>query len=353
MYKFHLIIDGCNGPIRFREKHLRRAAAAEEESLSCVSEDDTVPTPESNLGIHDNDGVILSFLQPESITEGYQRNSKKNNKSKKKNGKQKKSDDSGGFEEPPNRLDMIPLLHKLVTKPPFDSVSVIFDGNSITKRPNNRVPTDDEIVDDNIVQGSLWDVHGNTKAARILRQRGNNNHPVTIEITGLYDEADNIIVDTVEDYHRLRSEVESERHPGFEEPPRNTTRIQVVRRTDRGAGKNRRLFQPLGLLRPDSVACLFESSCSDGEESTSYERLASDSTQILQTLRRNNPGNVFLELKEPFIVRHAADTDTDSATPTVPIVASDDVFLRQRAVQEGGYVMTFHQLWLLLMDTGQ
>mmetsp|Transcript_14611 Transcript_14611/g.31108 ORF Transcript_14611/g.31108 Transcript_14611/m.31108 type:complete len:212 (+) Transcript_14611:94-729(+) len=156
------------------------------------------------------------------------------------------------------------------------------------------------------------------------------------------------------------------------------SRIQTIRRTDRGAGKNRRTFQPLGLLRPDSVACVYDfnfnagcGKCGDGNEEEKrgnrehgFRCLASDGNQTLRSLRRNNPGNVFLSLDEPFDVAHMAnnnghdhrreedsnDNDVPDPVMTIPIVATDDVFLRQRIVQEGGYVMTFHQLWLLLMD---
>lgn len=70
-------------------------------------------------------------------------------------------------------------------------------------------------------------------------------------------------------------------------------------------------------------------------------------------MRHHNPGNVFLDLDKPLEVRNATGVHKDDKTEAplfIPIVATDDVFLRQRVVQEGGCVMTFHQLWLLLVD---
>ena len=139
------------------------------------------------------------------------------------------------------------------------------------------------------------------------------------------------------------------------------TRIQTLRRTDRGPGKSRRLFQRLGLLRPESLACVFrfgdadvvskttaeidgDTTCSS---STRFQRLAIDGDQTLRTASIQHLNPALLTLDEPLEIFHSAHD------PVVPIVVTDDVFPRQHIVQEGGYVMTFHQLWLLPTDVLQ
>ena len=116
-YKFQLIIDGCNGPIRFREENMRRAVGRE--------------TSEGDRTCHDNDTdneseTILSLLRPESIAEAAQTKSGcKSSKSKKgtkcRRKKNHKPKNISGMEttdsvmENSTRLDMIPLLQKLLT----------------------------------------------------------------------------------------------------------------------------------------------------------------------------------------------------------------------------------------------
>ena len=54
-------------------------------------------------------------------------------------------------------------------------------------------------------------------------------------------------------------------------------------------------------------------------------------------------------IDEALEIPRDADNTVDH-TIVLPIVVTDDIFLRQRIVHEEGFVMTFHQLWLLLMD---
>lgn len=414
-YKFQLIIDGCNGPIRFREDRLRRSTVTDSSKEESGEND-----PEESGGGGDDDETILSLLRPESIRSDKQAKQQrsKNGSTKSTKGRRKQNhkpkiftdeDTAVCAEESSNRLDMIPLLEKLLLSSAcnaqgrnsvgiqlFDSISVVFDGISITKRPPVPVSNSkggnqqllqrkDETAEDEIVQGRLWHVTTDTsnERATVRAHKADIGNSVkdqlgflTIEITGIYDEADNVIVERIQEHHRRT--IDLERHPSIgvtKEAPESLTaltRIQVLRRTERGAGKNRRLFQPLGLLRPESVACVFEfgipistkgdNNCSEDQEehtseydkgcvllSSTFSKLAHDGHQTLRSVRRHNPGNVFLAFDEPLEV--PCTTGVERGEPVIlPIVATDDIFLRQRIIHEGGYVMTFHQLWLLLVD---
>jgi len=436
-YKFQLIIDGCNGPIRFREDRLRRACATAPMAEGSTRESDgsgaeRVSSRNHNHGDdadngNDNDNddeTILSLLRPESIVVGKQKEQLRNSARSKKNakGRRRKNhrprawtvEDGSCVEESSNRLDVIPLLEKLLLSSTrndrdstpngrqlFDSISVVFDGISITKRPpvpsSNKQPSQlqqQQESEEEIVRGRLWHVMSDTanatSATAVIASKATlceelhniKSGCLTIEVTGLYDEADNVIVERIIEHHRRKIDCESllEQYQmscssdqaidaaGEGRGPMATaaTRIRILRRTERGAGKNRRLFQPLGLLRPESVACIFEfgvpvvvsttsNDCKEAQEefqssehsdgniqssfdSSSFRRLAIDGDQTLRSVRRQNPGNVFLTLNESQEVPHAT-TGSEKGVPVIlPIVATDDVFLRQRIVHEGGYV---------------
>jgi hypothetical protein len=317
---------------------------------------------------------------------------------------------------------MIPLLEKLLLSSThndmgiasngrqlFDSISVVFDGISITKRPpvssSNQQPLQSQQqqqeIEGEIVLGRLWHVTSDTanatsttaviasKATPCEGMHDIKSGCLAIEVTGLYDEADNVIVERIIEHHRKKIDRESlleqyqmscssDQATDATAEGRGTmpsagaaTRIRILRRTERGAGKNRRLFQPLGLLRPESVACVFEfgasvvasttsNDCKEAQEefqssehsvdSSFFHRLALDGDQTLRSIRRQNPGNVFLTLNESQKVLHVTAGIDKGAPVILPIVVTDDVFLRQRIVHENGFVMTFHQLWLLLID---
>lgn len=438
-YRFQLIIDGCNGPIRFRENKLRRST----ETAITVAEggaDDIdgggakdVSSGNRSHGDgcdddNDDNETILSFLRPESIILDKQKNQLRNSSRSKKNARCRKKkqqipktrtyDNTKSVEESPNRLDMIPLLEKLLQSSShskkdsdlderklFDSISVVFDGISITKRPTVPISSQNEDdkqegekeIEEKIVRGRIWHVQrsdaANATKASIrcessIHKSLDKSGGLRIEITGLYDEADNVIVERVQEHHRRNIDREKSQSPtGVPDHTISTTRderghlavitrIRILRRTERGAGKNRRLFQSLGLLRPESVACVFEfglqhkSTSSDNDSGegreevetgysdrhlqsrggdSSFLGLALECNQSLRSLRRQNPGNVFLTREELSEFPHPL-TGEKEVHAVVPIVATDDVFLRQRIVHEGGYVMTFHQLWILLLD---
>lgn len=437
-FKFQLIIDGCNGPIRFREDILRRkalAAASKKDGESNKNESCAVNhrnRDDAHCGHNRVDAdleneTILSLLRPESIVEVAKRKpihksskTKKGTKTgRKKNQKPKPvltTERADCVEENSNRLDMIPLLQKLllssksndegkdpIGKELFDSIVVLFDGVSITKRPSapliNRkernCDVEEERIAEEIDRGRFWHVTSDCSnkttavskySSGIYNDMEQYSGRLTIEITGLYDEADNVIVERIQEHHSRRMEggnndssIGSEKIVGMTNVTRDVSdfvaRIRVLRRTERGAGKNRRLFQPLGLLRPESVACIFEfsapirtSSNADdndqmgnnpsntfGEEHNSrtdpaaFSRLSLDGHKTLRSIRRQNPGNVFVALDDPIQIAFNYSRE-DRNFGVVPIVVTDDIFLRQRIIHEGGYVMTFHQLWLLLAD---
>ncbi len=394
-YKFQLIIDGCNGPIRFREENLRRTSAR------ATSQDDI--TCNNNDTDNENE-TILSLLRPESIAEAAQRKSgcksSKSKKGTKCRRKKKHKPKNNSVLENSTRLDMIPLLQKLLISSNrndkretygeklFDSIAVIFDGVSITKRPlvQKANAPEEERMEEEITRGRFWRVtsdDSSQNATEVVPAGGTGicndmeyqNGWITIEITGLYDEADNVIVNRIQDHHSRVIESNASPNGTTDATKEYLARIQVLRRTERGAGKNRRLFQPLGLLRSESVACVFEfaapfntssdesSQCQKGDtsennlredqqprtHSTPFYRLALDGHQTLQSLRRQNPGNVFLIPDDSIEIPYDAGSN-DGCPVILPIVVTDDIFLRQRIVHEGGYVMTFHQLWLLLID---
>ena len=354
----------------------------------------------------DEDTTVLSLLRPETIIVDSRRKQKsKNSKSgKKTKGKRKNSSNpksSGNFEaaeiieENPNRLDMIPLLQKVLVSDDnhtqkseldvFDSIVVIFDGVSITKRPPLQVckkgdnsSIEKETMDEDITMGRCWKVSQSNSTTTVVQASdpnslsgvGYQSGSLAIQITGLYDEADNVIVEHIQECRSQKLDREIPEIPidssnSFSESKSNATRIQVMRRTERGAGKNRRLFQPLGLLRPESIACVFdfarrndalvEQNNSDVLEHdkpklhSSFPKLSIEGDQTLRSVRRQNPGNVFVVLDEPVEIPVDADNKADH-TIVLPIVVTDDIFLRQRIVHEEGFVMTFHQLWLLLLD---
>ncbi|OEU09163.1 hypothetical protein FRACYDRAFT_249081 [Fragilariopsis cylindrus CCMP1102] len=467
--KFQLLIDGCNGPIRFRERNLR----CDRDGYS-----DDATTAENDNG--DNDNVILSFLRPDSIFEETHNNYYKktfSTKSSKQTKKKTKKKNSGSADSSstsntsrcpnwndPERLDMIPLLKKLLkmnhnnnnsnetenddndsSSSLFHSVSVIFDGISMTKRPSIPIPLslsipppEDGVVgkssqqdnDDNVEERErIWLMQNNNNhnSAILLLARteaggenddSNNNDndndnanessiysssrnssdrgTIKIEITGLYDEADNIIVDRIvqlqkkqhqqQQQQRLLARNRSRRRILSSSSSLKTTsrtdtntqhqnnqkqtQIQILHRTKQGPGKNRCLLQSIGLLRSESVACIFEN--------PTFGRLTKDGQKTIKSLQRNRllsskQGMIDIEtttishpqmtydIKEDSYEEKKEEEDhrtsmnkqkdDNNAVIIVPIVVTDDVFLRQRIIEDTTYyVMTFHQLWHMLMD---
>ncbi|OEU06251.1 hypothetical protein FRACYDRAFT_255472 [Fragilariopsis cylindrus CCMP1102] len=523
--KFQLLIDGCNGPIRFRERNLRRDHRDRDDGYS----DDAAENNNDNDD-NDNDNVILSFLRPDSISEETHNNyykktystksSKQTKKTKKNGGNNSKSknktvgsgDSSSTPASRPNsndpeRLDMIPLLKKLLkmktklnnneyetenddssssSSSLFHSVSVVFDGISMTKRPSIPIPLSLSIPppEDGVVgKSSQQDINHDSieERERIwLMQQNNNDHPnsailllpatieaggengndndnessssssrnssdrgtIKIEITGLYDEADNVIVDRIvqlqEKHQGLLTGNSSRRRIVSSSSSLKTSRttdtqiqkiqtqIQIIQRTEQGPGKNRCLLQSIGLLRSESVACIFDF---DLKDATTFARLTKDGQKTIKSLQRNRllsstgmidietttishpqmkddiEGDGYEEKKEEdYRTATKKQKEDNTVVIIVPIVVTDDVFLRQRIIEDtpyyhsyadssnnsgngngngnddndnddnlifageddndvevvsnhsnnrrikGGYVLTFHQLWHMLMD---
>jgi hypothetical protein len=464
--KFQLLIDGCNGPIRFRERNLRR----DRRDGYSVSDDVEDNNNDNDDNDNDDNDVILSFLRPDSISEETHNNyykktystksSKQTKKTKKNDGNNFKSKNKTiGSGNPsstpasrcpnwndPERLDMIPLLKKLLkmnnnsnnenetenddssksSSSLFHSVSVIFDGISMTKRPSIPIPLSLSISppEDGVVgKSSQQDINNDSieKRERIwLMQQDNDHHsailllPATIEaggengndndnessssssrnssdrgtikieITGLYDEADNVIVDRIVQLQEKQqgllagnrsrkrrivsssSSLKTSRTTDTQ-IQNNQTQIQILHRTEQGPGKNRCLLQSIGLLRSESVACIFDFD--------SFGRLTKDGQKAIKSLQKNrllsSTGMIDIEtttishpqtrydIKEDSYEEkkeedHRTSTNKEKEVNNViivPIVVTDDVFLRQRIIEDTTYyVMTFHQLWHMLMD---
>ena len=105
--------------------------------------------------------------------------------------------------------------------------------------------------------------------------------------------------------------------------------VYTVTRNDQGSGKSRGLLKPLCLLRPSSVFCLFGSSFMPPLHEKSKFNLKQLSTTSAKKLVDK-------------VEMRALNAHNES------IVVTDDIFLRQRIVDAGGFVMTFEQLWVLL-----
>ncbi|KAL3904923.1 MAG: hypothetical protein SGILL_009884 [Bacillariaceae sp.] len=113
-----------------------------------------------------------------------------------------------------------------------------------------------------------------------------------------------------------------------------------------GPGKARTILQPSGLLRPESVLCLF----SQGFHTAALEHNASDT--LTKVVGHPRVGSNLIQSKEEQVLtyRDSPVSDDDKISLGRPVVATDDIFLRQRIVEQGGLVMTFHQLWVLLTE---
>ncbi|KAL3917075.1 MAG: hypothetical protein SGILL_004883 [Bacillariaceae sp.] len=277
-------------------------------------------------------------------------------------GSKKSNNDPSKIQREYEQLDILPLFRRLKDnqKSPFDSFSFVFDGISRSRRPAQ--------ASEESSKSKEWKVDDN----------------ILIEITGLYDETDNVIVervqtwneayqqqqkmggneeyDPVEDISRMlekklmwssseKNTCNNEKQSGEQEAP---CTVIVVHRRDMGPGKARTILQPLGLLRPESVLCLF----SKGFDSPCLERNTNDTMH--KKLNHPRVGkNLFRteQIVMPPIYNGEMNPDADDkdhdnlASSFHPVVVTDDVFLRQRIVSHGGFVMTFHQLWILLAES--
>jgi hypothetical protein len=265
---------------------------------------------------------------------------------------------------------MIPLLNHLLvsSEPPlFDSVSVIFDGISQSKRPiintTKKYQRDDNQDDD---KEELPCSATSKDTSKIWKVEENLN--LYIEITGIYDETDNVIVRRVENYQNHQTQTQqvdlltdsfqrnlnvssssaaATSKRGVGKANTDSIGITVVRRSELGCGKNRTLLQSMLLQRPHSVLCLYNGFSS---------QLSQQSDHILQKKLRRNPkvnNNIFDSITvhtffrdEDTTTTTTTMTTTSTAAHAIPIVVTDDVYLRQRVVQHHGCVMSFHQSWI-------
>jgi len=103
----------------------------------------------------------------------------------------------------------------------------------------------------------------------------------------------------------------------------------IYRRNSNGSGKSRQVVKRFGLMRPGSVFCLF--GFSDAKQ-------AARDARTLVSIQR---------LLEDEVVQRSFQDVREQRRQT--LVATDDIFLRQRIVEAGGLVLTFEQLWELLV----
>jgi len=238
--------------------------------------------------------------------------------------------------------------------------SIIFDGVARFSRSN---PSTTSLVKCNNEKNDAKSRCERNKVYRISDR-------ILIEITGVYDEADNVLVDrclssTKDNDSRISSSMITTSSLSRPSGPCVFYEVVIVERTGIGPGKNRSIFQPLHLLRPYSVLCLF---------TTGFPpKLQHQSNQILQKLQTTTqqhnfkwtnqqprkpprkPSSPFFELRTVRIESGTNKTTTrndDEANlvTQATIVVTDDIYLRQRVVYDAkSFVMTFDQLWTLLL----
>jgi hypothetical protein len=345
----HFLIDGCNGPIRFSEQDL--ASKTKE--------------------VRD---AAISILNCHNFKEKTRRDSKSNRGSTRKKGHGTSSvawdaAASSAFKLY-ERLDILPLAECILqsTDSPFETMTIIFDGVSQTKRPT---PT----------QQLSKSGTENAQPRNPHESLGKNfqlSEHIQIQITGLYDETDNVIVERVKNWQQcmkrdLRNGAPSTKDEDLDgtlsnlfakslvtaaptqeqltnegnpldqcsgTPELLSLQVTVIRRSDQGPGKARSILQPLGLLRPDSPLCLFKAGFGS-------QALQKDAENTLFQLLRHKIGRDSLR---PFKELELS-TDFIEKVPFVPVVVvTDDIFLRQRVVSCHGFVMSFHQFWILLAE---
>jgi hypothetical protein len=338
-----LLIDGCNGPIRFSQKMLKHR--------NTVSE-------------------ALSLLHTSSLSQQQQQQQQQQQHPKNVSG-------ITGQRTDEVRLAMIPSLHHLIvgrrtsgttSLPLLHSVSIIFDGVSQSKRRQQSI-------------------HSPPQDDKTKEQWYKVTSKISVVITDMYDEADNVIVNMVTTMTSSLPSSSSSSSKGHDSrntqqkewdgrtivdwdmiiesmrgnhPPDGTTSIvYMIHRTHRGPGKSRRMLQSVGLLREDSVACLFgwtpalqKDAC---RIARNLQKLPTDlfhpiQRRVLCSHCQTSPGPV--AVAEPSIPPTPTKTMTmGQPNHLLPVVVTDDVFLRQRVVKDAsGCVMSFDQLWILLKE---
>ncbi len=151
---------------------------------------------------------------------------------------------------------------------------------------------------------------------------------VGVKVTPIREEADNLIVHDVQNRRSKNGIKEQELTlPAFFDTfrahhrPVNDDQALVFQRDINGPGRSRQVLKRFGLMRPESVFCLFS---------------------ILNSLPR--------DIKSLQSIRHhLSNKVVQQSMMSQTVVATDDIFLRQRIVEASGLVMTFEQLWELLV----
>ena len=107
-------------------------------------------------------------------------------------------------------------------------------------------------------------------------------------------------------------------------------------------------------MRPNSIYCLyqfnqFEEGGGDNNKTTDHESSAFNVSTINDAKRLLYlPHSLFTSTITKTTIRSEASATNIICQNFDTIVVTDDVFLRQRIINSGGYVMTFEQLWDLL-----
>jgi hypothetical protein len=156
---------------------------------------------------------------------------------------------------------------------------------------------------------------------------------IVLQVTPTFDEADNVMVEHVV---RNAKKVENSRisqdisladavNLVGKSSEWNDEKALTIWRNGNGCGKSRRVVKRYGLMRPETVFCLFG---------------VSSPNQVHRDVQAMS--NIRNLLSEP-LLKQSIIGEVETT-----IVVTDDIFLRQRVVQSGGLVMTFEQLWELL-----
>ena len=291
-----LIIDGCNGPIRFdRDSSISGQAVT------------------SNDDHNYNHEYPLSFLR---VSNGVNRG---------------------------ERMQLLPKIQQaLSTLPCFNRSVVYFDGLGMKRIENEQreitpwirmeVTNRTEEVDDVIVD---LVVERNARKEKVHGPNTSDNNMTTTLFDGLDESArldDALMHLQNNSKDQDPQQQQQQQHHEREQPitrqhaPPDFS-VYTVTRNEQGSGKARGLLKPLCMLRPSSVFCLFGSSF----RAPLYEK----SLGNVKELRSKR-----WLLSKVEVRRLEADHET--------FVVTDDIHLRERIVHAGGFVMTFEQLWTLL-----
>jgi len=276
----------------------------------------------------------------------------------------------------------------------FDGVGVDgVTGSARIHKDDGGKDDDDDDVGSRTADGGDWD-----RFANELQGRSWTLSPrVTLQVTNRYDEADNVLVDRVEEEQErynlqgptsttktrqriLMKEAWNVFEKSFVSSPssersnttKNNNKKNINRKADddsipvtscwtfvrneSGCGKSRTLIKRYGLMRPHSVFCIFvgiskrEDVHREIQTMKTIRHLLSDDvhyTSLASTMTTNTTPTTADDENNKDEDMHG--NDDDIVPPIVTIVVSDDIFLRQRVVSAGGVVMTFEQLWELLV----